>query len=209
VLAVWKPDAPLRPLSPRLPPRLHARPFIRRAETQRARHKNLDVAVLEARWQTVVDACRGNVEPSFREKGKLTFNVHDREGSALIRDIAEADGMTFTRALDLMTALHLMQIERPHTFRSEDAFKAVMVETFRKAANVGLMFAPLRPGANRQQGYRKALSLPSRLATAGYLMLGLGGAGAALAKRESNRANQERETRTSYYEAIRAIEAAA
>jgi hypothetical protein len=69
--------------------------------------------------------------------------------------------MTFARALDLMTALHLFRIDRPHAFRSEDAFKAVMVETFRKAANVGLRFAPLRPGASRQQGYRKALSLPS------------------------------------------------
>jgi hypothetical protein len=182
-------------------------PFIRRAETQRARHKNLDVAALEARWLTVVDGCRGNVAPSFREKGKLSFNVHDREGSALVRDIAEADGMTFTRALDLMTALHLFQIERPHAFRSEDAFNAVTVEVFRKAANVGLMFAPLRPGANRQQGYRKALSLPSRLATAGYLQLALGAAGEALAKREAKRADQERDTRSAYYEAVNAIAA--
>jgi hypothetical protein len=120
-------------------------PFIRRSETQRARHKNLDVAALEARWQTVVDTCRGSVEPSFREKGKLTFNVHDREGSALVRDIAEADGMTFLRALDLMTALHLFRLDRPHAFRSDDAFRAVMVETFRKAANVGLRFARFAP----------------------------------------------------------------
>jgi hypothetical protein len=183
-------------------------PFIRRAETQRARHKNLDVAALEARWWTVVDGCRGSVEPSFREKGKLSFNIHDREGSALIRDIAEADGMTFTRALDLMTALHLFRLDRPHAFRSDDAFKAVMVETFRKAANVGLRFAPLRPGASRQQGYRKALSLPSRLATAGYLELALGAAGEALAKREAKREEQERATRSSYHEAIRAIESA-
>jgi hypothetical protein len=182
-------------------------PYIRRAETQRARHKNLDVAALEARWQTIVDGCRGSAEPSFREKGKLSFNVHDREGSALIRDIAEADGMTFTRALDLMTALHLFRIDRPHAFRSEDAFKAVTVEVFRKAANVGLMFAPLRPGANRQQGYRKALSLPSRLATAGYMMLAVGAAGDALARREAKRADQERETRSAYYEAVNAIAA--
>jgi hypothetical protein len=186
-------------------------PFIRAAETQRARHKNLDVEALEARWRTVVDTCRGSAEPSYREKGKrkLTFNVHDREGSALVRDIAEADGMTFTRALDLMTALHLFRIDRPNAFRSDDAFKAVMVETFRKAANVGLRFAPLRPGASRQQGYRKALSLPSRLATAGYLELALGAAGEALAKREAKRADQERETQTSYYDAVRAIEGAA
>jgi hypothetical protein len=182
-------------------------PFIRRAETQRASHKNLDVAALEARYRTVVDTCRGSAEPSYREKGKLAFNIHDREGSALIRDIAEADGMTFTRALDLMTALHLFRIARPHAFHSEDAFKAVTVETFRKAANVGLMFAPLRPGANRQQGYRKSLSLPSRLATAGYLQLALGAAGEALAKREAKRADQERDTRSAYYEAVNAIAA--
>jgi hypothetical protein len=104
--------------------------YIRRAETQRARHQHLDVAALEARYQTVVDACRGNAEPSFREHGKLTFNVHDREASALVRDFAEAEGMTFYRALDLMTALHLIRIERPHAFRSDDAFKAVTVEVF-------------------------------------------------------------------------------
>jgi hypothetical protein len=182
-------------------------PFIRRAETQRARHKNLDVAALEARWWTVVDGCRGQSEPSFREKGKLSFNIYDRTACCLIRDIAEADGMTFVRALDLMTALHLFQIERPHAFRSEDAFKAVTVEVFRKAANVGLMFAPLRPGMTRQQGYRKALNLQSRLATAGHLELALGAAGAALAKREAKRADQERATRSAYYEAVNAIAA--
>jgi hypothetical protein len=71
------------------------------------------------------------------------------------------------------------------------------------------MHAPLRPGASRQQGYRKALNLPSRLATAGYLQLALGAAGEALARREAKRADQERETRASYYEAVRAIEASA
>jgi hypothetical protein len=108
-------------------------PFIRRTETQRASHKNLDVGALEARWRTVVDGCRGNAEPSFREKGKLAFNIYDRAGCLLIRDIAEADGMTFTRALDLMTAMHLLRIDRPHTFRSDDAFKAVTVEVFQSS----------------------------------------------------------------------------
>jgi hypothetical protein len=183
-------------------------PYIRRAETQRARHQHLDVSALEARYWTVVDGCRGNVEPSFREKGKLTFNVHDREGSALIRDIAEAEGMTFTRALDLMTALHLFRIDRPNAFRSDDAFKAVMVETFRKAANVGLRFAPLRPGASRQQGYRKSLNLPSRLATAGYLELALGSAAQALAKRESKREAEAKAVQADYWASVRAIESA-
>jgi hypothetical protein len=182
-------------------------PYIRRAETQRARHQHLDVAALEARYQTVVDACRGNAEPSFREHDKLSFNIHDREASALVRDVAEGEGMTFTRALDLMTALHLLQIERPHAFRTDDSFKAVMVETFRKAANVGLRWAPIRPGASRQQGYRKAISLPSRLATARYLDAALGAAGEALAKREAKRADQERATRSSYFAAVAAIAA--
>src|ERR1700681_3034669 len=50
-------------------------PFIRRAETQRARHQHLDVAALEARYQSVVDGCRGKAEPSFREQGKVSFYV--------------------------------------------------------------------------------------------------------------------------------------
>jgi hypothetical protein len=182
-------------------------PFIRRAETQRASHKNLDVAALEARWRTVVDGCRGSAEPSFREKGKMSFNIHDREACTLIRDISEGDGMSYVYCLDLMTALCLLRVERPPAFRSDEAFLAVMLETFRKRANVGLRFAPLRPGANRQQSYRKALSLPTRLAAARYLMLALGGAAEALAKREAKRADQERETRASYYDAVRALEA--
>jgi len=68
---------------------------------------------------------------------------------------------------------------------------------------VGLKFGPLCPGANRQQGYRKALSLPSRLATYGYLQLALGAASEALAKR----ADQERTTPSSYFPAVDAIAA--
>jgi hypothetical protein len=182
-------------------------PFIRRAETQRASHKNLDVGALEARWRTVVDGCRGSAAPSFREKGKMSFNIHDREACALIRDISEGDGMSYVYCLDLMTALCLLRVERPRAFFSDEAFLAVMLETFRKRANVGLRFAPLRPGANRQQSYRKALSLPTRLAAARYLMLALGGAAEALAKREAKRADQERITRSSYFAAVAAIAA--
>ena len=69
--------------------------------------------------------------------------------------------MTFTRALDLMTALHLMQIERPHAFRSEDAFKAITVEVFRRAAKVGVLFAPLRPGVTGNRATaRLSISIP-------------------------------------------------
>jgi hypothetical protein len=51
-----------------------------------------------------------------------------------VRDVAEAEGMTFTRCLDLMTALHLLQIERPQVFRSEDSFKAVSFPTMSTVA---------------------------------------------------------------------------
>jgi hypothetical protein len=180
-------------------------PYIRRAETQRASHQRLDVAALEARYQTVVDTCRGSAEPSFREHGKLSFNINDRTACSLVRDIAEAEGMNFFRALDLMTALHLLKAERPHIFRSDDAFKAVTVEVFRKAANVGLRFAPLRPSATHQTSYRKSICLSSRLATYRYLQSALGAAGEALAKREAKRAEQERNTRASYFAAVDAI----
>jgi Pyruvate/2-oxoacid:ferredoxin oxidoreductase gamma subunit len=134
--------------------------------------------------------------------------VHDREASTAVRDISEGDGMTFIRCLDLLTALHLMEIERPHAFRSEDSFKAVVVEVFRKAANVGLKFAPLRPGATRQQGYRRAMTLPTRLATAGYLNMALGGAASALAKLEAKRADEAKAARSDYWSAVAALEAA-
>jgi hypothetical protein len=181
-------------------------PFVRRAETQRASHKAPNIAALEAHFHAVVSRCRGQASPSYRENGRLTFNVHDREASAAVRDISEGGGMTFIRCLDLLTALHLMEIERPHAFRSEDAFKAVVVEVFRKAANVGLKFAPLRPGATRQQGYRRAMTLPTRMATAGYLNMALGGAASALAKLEAKRADSERSTRADYWQTIRALE---
>ena len=95
-------------------------PLIRRAETQRARHQHLDVDKLEAHYRAVVDSCRGKASPSYREHGKLTFNVTEREACAVVRDCAEGEGMTFVHCLDLMTAMHLLRIERPRAFRSDD-----------------------------------------------------------------------------------------
>jgi hypothetical protein len=184
-------------------------PYILRAKTQRARHKRLDMESLEARYRAVVDQCRGNASPTYRESGKLSFNVNDREACALIRDISEGERMAdYAFCLDLMTGLMLLRLDRPHAFRSDDAFLAVVVETFRKKANIGLKFAPLRPGASRQQSYRKWLRLPVRLAAGRYLMLALGGAADALAKREHKQAEQDRETRESYWATVRALEQA-
>jgi hypothetical protein len=187
-------------------------PLILRAERQRARHKHLDLDTLETHYRAVIDACRGKATPSFKEHGKLTFQIHDREASPVVRDISE--GLDFISCLDLLTALCLMRITRPYAFKEagrdgDEAFLAVVLEVFRKRAGVGLKHAPLRPGATRQTGYRAALLLPTRLAAARYLMMAIGGAAQALATREAKQEENDRETRAAYYGAIHAIEASA
>jgi hypothetical protein len=182
-------------------------PFIRRAEQQRGRYKHLDLEVLEAQYRAVVDSCRGRATPSFKEHGKLSFNVTDREACAWVRDIAEGEGMTFVRCLDLMTALHLARIERPRMFRSDDAFLAVTIEVFRRAGNVGRRWGKVRAGDGLQASYRKEISKASRLACARYLNQALGAIAGALAAREAAREEQERDTRRSYYQAVQAIAA--
>ena len=192
-------------------------PYIRRAETSEVATDIPTSQPLEAHFRTVVDQCRGQAEPSFREHGKLTFNVNDREACALVRDMVEADGMTFLRCLDLMTALHLLRIESRYTFRGgdgderdlPDTFHAVVVEVFRRVSNVSRRWAPVRPGANRQASYRVEMRLPARLQCGKYLQLALGGAAVALAKLEAKRADQERADSTNYYHAVRALEASA
>jgi hypothetical protein len=186
-------------------------PLILRAERQRARHQRLDVEKLEAHYQAVVDGCRGKASPSYREHGKLTFNVTEREACAIVRDCAEGEGMTFTHCLDLMTALHLLRITRPYAFRSDDSgssddtFLAVMVEVFRRRSNVGRRWARSKPGATRQTTYRKEIARPVRLEAGRYLMAALGSAAKALATREARQADQDRETRSSYFNAVQAI----
>jgi hypothetical protein len=185
-------------------------PLILRAERQRARHRNLDVETLEAHFRTVVDMCRGKASPSFKDHCKLSFQVNDREGSALVRDISE--GLDFVSCLDLLTALCLLRITRPYAFKEagkggDESFLAVVLETFRKQSGVGLKHSPLRPGMNRQQSYRSSISLPTRLAAARYLMAALGGAAQALATREAKQEQTDRATRSNYYEAVNSIAA--
>ncbi len=57
--------------------------------------------------------------------------------------------------------------------------------------------------------YRREVSRNTRLAAARYLMVGLGAAAVALARREAKRAENERATRADYYRAIEAIESEA
>ena len=184
---------------------------IRRMEQQRGRLKGLDLEALEARWVTLVDDCRGRATPSFKAHKRLSYSKWDAEASATIRDLAES--LTFTRALDLLGALHLIRIERPTTFRSDgsgssdEAFACCVVELMRRAGNVGRRFARVLPGETRQHSYRKELSRNTRLAAARYLNVGLGAAAVALAKREAAREEAARATRANYWDAVAAIEA--
>jgi hypothetical protein len=174
-----------------------------RMEEARGGLKLLDLKALEARWTSLVDDCRGRATPSFKVQKRLSYSKSDAEASALIRDVAEV--MSFSRALDLLGAIHLLNIERPTTFRSEDAVACVAVELFRRAANVGRKFARILPGETHQHSYRQEVSKQTRLATFRYLNVGLGAAALALAKREAKREEDARATRASYWQAVQSI----
>jgi hypothetical protein len=176
---------------------------VRRMEEARGRLKLLDLKALEARWTSLVDDCRGRAKPSFKVQKRLSYSKSDAEASALIRDVAEV--MSFTRALDLLGAIRLLNIERPTTFRSEDAVACVAVELFRRAANVGRKFARILPGETRQHSYRKDVSKQTRLAAFRYINVGLGAAAEALAKREARRAEDAKAVRAEYWQAVQAI----
>ena len=122
-----------------------------------------------------------------------------------MRDLG--DSLCFTRALDLFAALHLHEIERPHFFKSDDAFRCVTVELLRRAGKVGLVWAPLKPSASRQIGYRKELSRATRLEVYRLLFTGLGQAAVALARNEAKRAEEQQQTENAYHAAVSAIAA--
>jgi hypothetical protein len=84
-------------------------PFIRRAEQQRGRYKNLDLDVLEAQYRAIVDSCRGRATPSFKEHGKLSFNVTDRESpsTSQLNKVAEAMGVDVSTAIDRLNTMNL------------------------------------------------------------------------------------------------------
>jgi hypothetical protein len=105
--------------------------FIRRMEEARGRLKALDLKALEARWMVLVDDCRARATPTYKDRSTLTYNGPEREASQLIRDISEV--IPFTRVLDLLGAIHLMQIER-RTFKSDEALACSTVELMRRRA---------------------------------------------------------------------------
>jgi hypothetical protein len=181
--------------------------YVRRMEEARGALKLLDLDALEARWTDLVAECRGRAVPSFKTRKRLSYNVWQQEASAIIRDLGDA--LSFTRALDLLGAIHLLAIERPQTFRSEDALACCVVELFRRAANVGRRWGKTRAVDGLQPSYRVEVAKQTRLETARYLNIGLGAAAAALAKRAAEKADQAKQVRSDYYAAVAAIEQSA
>jgi hypothetical protein len=188
--------------------------YVRRMETQRARLKLLDVAKLERRWEETVTECRGQAEPSYRTSGRFTHNKWDTEASRLIRDIGEA--LSFTRAFDLIGALHLIAIERPLFFKSDssgandEAFACSSVEVLRRAANIGRFVTEMRESNGTiRRSFRKEVPRNARLAAAKFIHLGLGAAAKAMAKREAAREEQAKAVRSDYWATVRALESAA
>jgi hypothetical protein len=181
--------------------------FIRRMEEARGRLKNLDIEALSARWTTLVDDCRAMATPSYKDKGTLSYNGHTREAAQLIRDISEA--IPFTRALDLLGAIHLLQIER-HTFKSDEAFSCSTVELLRRTSRVGCKVVAMNnTNGTITRSYRREMGKDSRLACAKMLMVALGSAAQALAKREAARAGEAKAVQADYWATVHAIESAA
>jgi hypothetical protein len=181
--------------------------FIRRMEEARGRLKNLDLAALEARWTTLVDDARAKATPSYKDKGTLSYTGWEREAAQLIRDVS--DVIPFTRALDLLGAIHLMQIER-HTFKSDEAFQCSTVELLRRTSRVSCKVVAMNnTNGTISRSYRREMGKDSRLACAKLLMVSLGSAAQALAKRESKRADEAKAVQSDYWAAVHAIEQAA
>jgi hypothetical protein len=79
----------------------------------------------------------------------LSYNGWTREASQLIRDVSEA--ISFTRALDLLGAIHLMQIER-RFFKTEESMACRTVELLRRTSRVSC-----RGHEQRQRHHRAQL----------------------------------------------------
>jgi hypothetical protein len=152
----------------------------------------------------MVDEARAKATPSYKDHHILSYNGHEREASQLIRDCA--DQITWLRAFDLITAVHLLHLEG--YWRSDEAMACSLVELLRRTSRVGCRVVAMNnANGSISTSYRREMSRPSRLAAARVLTVALGGACAALALRRSKRADQERAARASYYETVRAIEA--
>jgi hypothetical protein len=181
--------------------------YVRRMEEARGRLKTLDVAALEARWVTLVSDCRAMATPSYKDHHILSYSGWDREASQLIRNVSEA--ISFTRALDLLGAIHLLQIER-NFFRSEEALACCTVELLRRTSRVSCQVVAMNnTNGTIARSYRREMGKDSRLACAKMLNVSLGAAAMALAKREAKRADETKAVQADYWASVHAIESAA
>ena len=155
-----------------------------------------------------MDDCRARVTPTYKDRNVLSCNGWEREASQLIRDISEA--ISFTRALDLLGAIHLINLERPGFFKSEEALACSTVELMRRTSRVNCKVVAMNnANGTISTSYRREMSRNSRLAAARLLNVGLGGASLALAKREAKRADEAKAVHSDYWAAVHAIEACA
>jgi hypothetical protein len=180
--------------------------FIRRMEEARGRLKALDLKALEARWTVLVDDCRAKATPTYKDKGTLTYNGHEREASQLIRDVSES--ITFTRALDLLGAIYLLQMERKF-FKGDEALACSTVELLRRTSRVSCQVVAMNnANGTITRSYRREMGKDSRLAAARMIAVALGGAARALAQREAARESEAKVVQSDYWSAVHAIESA-
>jgi hypothetical protein len=181
--------------------------FIRRIEEARGRLKLLDVTALEARWTMLVDDCRAKATPTFKDHHRLSYSGWEREGAQMIRDMAEQ--ISFTRALDLLGAIQLLQMERGF-FRNDEALACCTVELMRRTSRVSCQVVAMNnTNGTIARSYRRELGKESRLACAKMLTVALGAAAQALAKREAARAGEAKAVQADYWATVHAIESAA
>ena len=190
-----------------LPSTVELDKFIRRMEEARGRLKTLDIEALSARWTTLVDDCRAMATPSYKDYHILSYTGWTREAAQLIRDVSEA--IPFTRVLDLLGAIHLMQMER-RTFKSDEALACSTVELLRRTSRVSCRVVAMNnTNGTIARSYRREMGKDSRLACAKMLTVALGAAAQALAKREAVRAGEVKAVQADYWATVHAIESAA
>jgi hypothetical protein len=174
----------------------------------RIKHK-LVPGALEAQYETLASNARATCEPVYKASGRQASSRFHTEAAQVVRDAAEH--LPFERFFDLLSALHLIRIERPGFFKADDqgeddaSFRCVLVEALRRVAKVDRKWLrdKGRPGA--QHTYRKDMSRQVRLEVGKLIDTALGGAARELARIEANRIEQERATRASYHETVSAI----
>jgi hypothetical protein len=175
--------------------------YIRRAQEARGSLKALDFCALKVRWNTLADTCRGEATATYAGQGRLTYSKTHREACGIIRDLSES--LSFTRILDLATACHLHQLDRPHFYQSEDSFRCVMVEQLRRAGHIGRhIVSQVEDTGVIRRSYRNSILKDTRMEIARLVMVGVGQAAQALAKLAHTKAQREKAVTADYYAAI-------